>query len=160
MTLSNNLALLFRRDLTRLAQQIEAFPNDDMLWRRLTGISNPAGNLALHIEGNLREYVGRQLGGRPYERARPREFTSSGLTRQEIRARIVELGETIPIVVDGLSAAQMEAPYPELVLERPLSTGAFLVHLYGHLNWHVGQIDYLRRALSGDGAIKAAGLDR
>lgn len=160
MALASGLAQLFGRDLTRLIQQIDAFPSDDMLWRRPPGITNAAGNLALHIEGNLREYIGRQLGGRPYERIRAREFTSSGLTRQEVKARITALAEVIPNIVDGLSTAQMEAQYPEVVLETPLSTAAFLVHLHGHLNWHVGQIDYLRRVLSGDGAITLAGLER
>lgn len=155
---ASTLAILFRRDLIRLIQQIDAVPTDDLLWRRLPGITNSVGNLALHIEGNLREYIGRQLGGRPYKRIREREFMTGELTRREIIPRIAEVSEVIPAIVDGLSTAQLEAPYPEVVLGRPLSTETFLVHLYGHLNWHVGQIDYLRRALSGEGAIKLAAL--
>ena len=52
----------------------------------------------------------------------------------------------------------MEREYPEVVLEKALSTHAFLIHLYGHLNWHLGKIDSLRRALSGGEAIERAGL--
>lgn len=62
MTAKNDLAALFRRDLTRLGQQIAAFPNDEALWLTLPGVANTAGNLSLHIEGNLREFVGRQPG--------------------------------------------------------------------------------------------------
>jgi|SRR5215471_695689 len=43
------------------------FPTDELLWQTLPGVINSAGNLALHIEGNLSEFVGRQLGGLPYQ---------------------------------------------------------------------------------------------
>jgi len=158
MSLARNLALLFRRDLSRLIQQIDAFPDDETLWRQLPGITNSAGNLALHIEGNLREYIGRQIGKLPYDRMRDLEFSSKGLPREELRARVAELKDAIPSIVGELSSEQMQIEYPEVVLEIPLSTQEFLIHLYGHLNWHLGQVDYLRRALSGNGAIERAGL--
>jgi len=158
MNLSPNLARLFRRDLSRLMQQVEAFPDDDMLWRKLPGIANSAGNLVLHLEGNLREYVGRQIGGRSYQRTRELEFSSRGLTREALKARVAELREVILHIVGALSTEQLESTYPEVVLEIPLSTQEFLVHLYGHLNWHLGQVDYLRRALSGHGALERTSL--
>lgn len=158
MGLATDLARLFRRDLTRLKQQIEAFPNDEMLWQRHAGIANSAGNLVLHLEGNLREYVDRQIGGRPYRRTRDLEFSSTGLRKQELLERISNLQDSVPSTVEGLSPEQLREEYPETVLEVRLSTQAFLVHLYGHLNWHLGQIDHLRRVLSGSGAIERAGL--
>lgn len=158
MSITMDLAPLFRRDLTRLGQQIEAFPNDEALWQTLPGVTNAAGNLALHIEGNLREYVGRQLGKLPYARNRPLEFSLKEISRSELGSRIVELRRSIPSVIEELSPEQMEMEYPVAVLEIAMSTQQFLIHLYGHLNWHLGQIDYLRRILSGDGAIKQAGL--
>lgn len=42
---------------------------------------------------------------------------------------------------------------PENVLGEPLTNRQFVIHLYGHLNYHLGQIDYLRRTLTGDGAL-------
>jgi len=158
MSNAKNLALLFRRDLSRLIQQIDAFPDDETFWRQLPGITNSAGNLVLHIEGNLREYIGRQLGGLPFDRMRPLEFSSKGLPREELRMRIAELKDAIPSVVSELSSEQMQMEYPEVVLGKPLSTQEFLIHLYGHLNWHLGQVDYLRRALSGNGAVERTGL--
>lgn len=154
----DDLAALYSRDLSRLIRQIEAFPNDEALWQTLPGITNTAGNLALHLEGNLREYIGRQLGHMAYSRNRPTEFAAKGLGREELVNRIEDLRRSIQSVIASLSAETMEAQYPEVVLEKPLSTNAFLIHLYGHLNWHLGQIDSLRRALTGAGAIKAAGL--
>jgi hypothetical protein len=153
-----HLADLFRRDLSRWIQQIEAFPSDEMLWRTPPGIANPAGNLVLHIEGNLREYIGRQLGEQGYNRNRPLEFTAKGNQREDLVGRLEELRRLIPPIIASLSSEAMEKQHPEAVLEKALSTHAFLIHLYGHLNWHLGQVDYLRRTLSGDGAIQGAGL--
>jgi uncharacterized damage-inducible protein DinB len=150
MSTAGDLAFLFSRDLTRLGKQIEAFPNDESLWQTLPGVLNPAGNLALHIEGNLREFVGRQLGQLPYKRNRELEFSLRGMSRRELGARIAELRESIPAVIQDLSAEQLEMEYPEVVLEVATTTRQFLIHLYGHLNWHLGQIDYLRRILVAD----------
>lgn len=147
MSTASDLAFLFSRDLTRLGRQIVAFPDDETLWETLPGVLNPAGNLALHIEGNLREFVGRQLGKLPYERNRELEFSLRGMSRHEIGTRIAELRQSIPAVINDLSAEQMEMEYPEVVLEVATTTREFLIHLYGHLNWHLGQIDYLRRIL-------------
>lgn len=158
MTIASDLALHFRRDLARLRQQVEAFPNDEALWQTLPGVTNTAGNLALHIEGNLREYIGRQLGKRPYKRNRELEFSTKGMSRRELGTRIAELIRSIPDVLEHLSSEQLDAEYPEVVLEIATSTRELLIHLHGHLNWHLGQIDYLRRVLIGGGAIKLAGL--
>jgi Protein of unknown function (DUF664) len=147
MTTTSDLAHLFRRDLEKLKQQVEAFPNDELLWQTLPGVTNPAGNLALHIEGNLREYVGRHLGKQPYRRNRELEFSAKGMPRHELGTRIAELGRSIPDVIEQLSSGQMEIEYPEIVLQTATSTKQLLIHLYGHLNWHLGQIDYLRRLL-------------
>jgi len=150
MSTASDLAFLFSRDLTRLGRQIDAFPDDETLWKTLPGVLNPAGNLTLHIEGNLLEFVGRQLGKLPYKRNRELEFSLKGMSRHEISTRIAELRQSIPAVIHDLSAEQMEMQYPEVVLEVATTTGQFLIHLYGHLNWHLGQIDYLRRTLIAD----------
>jgi uncharacterized damage-inducible protein DinB len=148
MSIAKDLAALFRRDISRLMQQIEAFPDDEALWQTLPGVSNSAGNLALHLEGNLREYIGRQLGHVPYSRKRPLEFSSKGIRKEEISIRLAELRRVIPPIIEGLSSQQMEMEYPEVVLDTAMSTQQFLMHLYGHLNWHLGQIYYLRCALA------------
>lgn len=147
MSTANELASLFRRDLARLSKQIEGFPDDELLWQIVPGVTNAAGNLALHLEGNLREFVGRQLGQLPYTRNRELEFSAKGVTKQELSRRLAELSESIPPIVESLSVAQMDQEYPQIVLGSPTSTSEFLIHLYGHLNWHLGQVDYLRRIL-------------
>ena len=158
MVLAHEIAAIFRRDLTRLAQQLEAFPEDRLLWEHAPGISNSAGNLALHLEGNLREFVGRILGNINYQRQREKEFTSAGITRADLVARARDLGSNIPLVLESLSTEELEATYPLEVLGRALSTQQFLIHISGHFNYHLGQIDYLRRMLTGGTSVTYAGL--
>jgi hypothetical protein len=158
MSTTKDLAQLFRRDLTRLVQEIQAFSDDQTLWQTTVGITNSVGNLALHLEGNLREFIGRQLGNIPYQRQRDLEFSSKDLSKQDLIKRIEDVQEKIPNVIEGLSAEQLESIYPEKVFKENISTQQFLMSLHAHLNWHLGQIDYLRRFLTKESAIELAPL--
>lgn len=156
--LSAELAALFARDIARLIQELRAFPDTASLWKTTPGVTNAAGSLALHLEGNLREYIGRQLGGVAYTRQRPLEFSTRGVEQTELMARLETVKELVARVVSGLSSEQLDAIYPELVLGKPMTTRQFLVHLEGHLNYHLGQVDYLRRFVTANGAIELAQL--
>jgi DinB superfamily len=158
MSIGEGLAALFTRDLTRLIQELQAFPSDEILWRPAPGVKNSAGNLVLHLEGNLREFIGRQLGNVAYVRARDREFTLNGLSRGDLVQRMEQVKELVAKVVAQLSDSDLAAAYPERVLETELSSLDFLMHLHGHLNFHLGQIDYLRRFLTEGPAVTFAGL--
>jgi hypothetical protein len=150
---SQELAALFRRDIGKLRKEIASFPDGDSVWRILPGVVNPAGNLALHLEGNLRRYIGRQLGHVPYERNRALEFSTRNVPVRTIVSRIAEVEDLIPEVIESLTEPQLSERYPETVLESPMTVRHFLIHLHGHLLYHVGQINYLRRLLVPSPAI-------
>ena len=152
MSTGKELAALFRRDLRRLAQEVEAFPSDEALWKVLPGVTNSAGNLVLHLEGNLREYIGRQLGDVAYQRERPREFADKGVPQAELKTRVEKLVALIPEVLETLPKKGWKEPAAEKIQGQKLSVRQFVMHLHGHFNYHLGQIDYLRRALTGNGA--------
>ena len=156
--LSHDVAAVFSLDLTRLVQQLQAFPDTASLWATAPGVTNAAGTLALHLEGNLREFIGRQLGQVPYTRDRAREFGDRGVEQSELIARIQAIQERVPAVVRGLSDAALEAAYPSELFGRPMSTAQVLIYLTGHFNYHLGQIDYLRRVATGQGSIALARL--
>jgi len=158
MTMAEGLAALYSRDLTRLLQELRAFPNDDSLWQHAPGVKNSAGNLALHLEGNLREYIGRQMGHVPYDRVRDLEFSLTGASRDELVRRMEQVKELVAQVVSQLSDDELARVHPELVLEKNTTSHDLLVHLHGHLNYHLGQIDYLRRILTEGSAVAFAGL--
>ena len=150
--------MLFSRDLTRLIQELKAFPNDETLWERAPGVKNSAGNLVLHLEGNLREYIGRQLGGVAYSRVRDQEFALAGISRDDLVRRMEDVKELVAKVVSERSDSELARPHPERVLERDVCSRDLLIHLHGHLNFHLGQIDYLRRILTEGSAVAFAGL--
>ena len=155
--LSTELADLYARDLTRFIQELTAFPDTASLWKTAPGVSNAAGTLALHLEGGLRHFIGRQLGKIEYTRDRPLEFSARGVERAELIARIEAVKASIPPVIAALSEVELDAIYPENVTGRPLTTRQWLIHLNGHINYHLGQVDYLRRFATGNGAIELAG---
>jgi hypothetical protein len=61
-------------------------------------------------------------------------------------------------VLSSLSQERLEAEYPENVFSGALSTQQYLIHLHGHLNCHLGQVDYLRRFLTGGAPVPFVGL--
>lgn len=154
MSVAIELAGLFRRDIARLVQEVRAFPDEASLWETRPGVANSAGNLALHLEGNLRDFIGRQLGGVEYTRQRELEFGAKDVPRETLALRLEEVQELVYGTVAAVTAGQLDAIYPINVLGVELTTRQFLMHLYGHLSFHLGQMDYLRRVITGDGALK------
>ncbi|MBI4904898.1 MAG: DinB family protein [Acidobacteria bacterium] len=153
MSLAQEFANLFRRDISKVILQLQAFPDEGTLWQALPGNPNTAGNLILHLEGNLREYIGRQLGGIPYQRQRDLEFSSRNAGIGELAGRLEEVRGMVAGTLAALTDEQLAATFPENVLGAPLTTSQFVIHLYGHLNYHLGQIDSIRRGLTGKGAL-------
>jgi hypothetical protein len=155
---STDFAALYFRDLTRVVQELQAFPDTAACWASAPGVTNAAGTLALHLEGNLREYIGRQLGRIPFTRDRPREFSERGIVQAELISRVEGVRGMTDSVLRGLSDGALDAAFPEPLFGGMLSTWMTLIHLNGHLNYHLGQMDYLRRVSTGNGAIALASL--
>jgi len=142
----DDLIFLFRRDLDAFIQNLEAFP-DDKLWDVPEGVKNSGGILAQHIVGNLNYYIGVGLGNTGYKRNRPREFTHTGRPKNELINELLNTQEMIEEVLGNLSEDALENDYP-LTVSYDYTTRRFLFHLYGHLSYHLGQLNYLRRMLS------------
>ncbi|QJB31420.1 DUF1572 family protein [Chitinophaga oryzae] len=142
--LTEILINLFERDLSRLEDEIAAYETEDAIWRVPEGIKNSAGNLCLHLCGNLQHYIGAILGQSGYIRERDREFSDKNVPRQELLALVGVTRRVVLSVIVGLTPEVMARQYPERVLG-DMNTDSFLVHLYGHLNYHLGQINYHRR---------------
>jgi hypothetical protein len=143
-----DLTALFTRDLNKLAQELEKYPNEESIWMVRPEIINPAGNLCLHLVGNLNFYVGTTLGHTGYARDREAEFSSRDVPKAQLVSMTLETARMIERVLPALTPAMLESTYPLEVFGAPMKTGFFMLHLYGHLNWHRGQINYHRRLLS------------
>lgn len=147
--LSTYILRVLVRDLEGLRSEIEAYPSSDQLWELPPGISNSGGTLALHLVGNLRHFIGAVIGGSGYERDRPGEFQDRDLPKSEVSALIDPTIEEISKTLDGLTDQDLSAAYPVEVGGVRLDTGQFLVHLAGHFSYHLGQVNYHRRLISG-----------
>lgn len=150
------------RELHTLAVELDAYPDDASVWAGPPGIENSAGTLALHLVGNLRHFIGARLGGTGYVRDRVEEFAARGLARTEIRARIAAAIAEVDRVLAALPPGRLAEEFPDPVGGVRLSTGQFMLHLAAHFGYHLGQLDYHRRIVTGRaegvGALAPAAL--
>ncbi|MGD8748825.1 MAG: DinB family protein [Balneolaceae bacterium] len=145
-TLVENLQSLFERDLKRLIENIEAIP-EEVLWESREGVTNSCGVLAQHLVGNLNHFIGKGLGKTGYIRQREKEFQPSYMSKEELIGDIKKLSKTMNSIFNKMDDQMLIEEYP-MSIPFDYSTREFLLHLYGHLNYHLGQINYLRRILS------------
>jgi len=146
--LKESLQSLFVRDLLRLKSEIEQYKNESNLWLTEKSISNSAGNLCLHLIGNLNTFIGGELGNTGYVRDRPLEFSQKNVPRIELIQKIEETIEVVKQAIGNLNASDLDKDYPLVkVVEGGSSIGFMLIHLLGHLTYHLGQINYHRRLL-------------
>jgi len=148
--LIETLKLLFNRDLKRVINEIEQYNNEVDIWKIKGQINNSAGNICLHLVGNLKTYIGKELGNTNYIRNRELEFSSKNVPRQELIKRVENTIEIITQTLDNLNEDILANEYPILVLENKTSTEYLLVHLTTHLTYHLGQINYHRRLIESD----------
>ena len=151
--LMQDLTQLFERDLQRLTQEIDAYADPADLWRVAEGIRNSAGSLCRHVVGNLNAYIGSTLGHTGYVRDREGDFGAPPVSRAVLRRALGDTRRMVQEILTALPAAQLLAPYPVDVLGYPMTTQYFLMHLHGHLTYHLGQVDYHRRLLTKQGAL-------
>jgi uncharacterized damage-inducible protein DinB len=146
--MTSELLKLYRRDLEKLIAELEAYPSEESLWRVTGEIKNSAGNLALHLIGNLNHFIGVKLGGTDFIRDRDSEFALKNVPRAEIIEKLRDTLAVLETTLPKLDAAVLEETYSLEVMGYPMTTGYFLIHLYGHLSYHLGQINYHRRLVA------------
>ena len=138
---------LFERDLQKLKTEINLYKDEDNLWVIKEGISNSAGNLCLHLIGNLNHFIGATLGNTGYVRHRDDEFSLKNIPRQDLIINIDNCMLIVSNTFSKLTAADMEKEFPVEKHGTIVSTMQMLLHLFGHLSYHLGQINYHRRLL-------------
>jgi len=141
------LKTLFNRDLNKLKIEIESYKNENSIWAIDKNISNSAGNLCLHLIGNLNTYIGAEIGKTGYIRNRPLEFSLKDVSKTELIQKIENTILVVNNALDSLTEKELEQIYPQIVFEKEMKTGFFLIHLSTHLAYHLGQINYHRRLL-------------
>jgi uncharacterized damage-inducible protein DinB len=142
---------LCREYPTKIRAAVEALPTD-RLWWRPNEQANSAGNLLLHLSGNVRQWIISGVGGQPDIRKRNMEFAARG-------------GATASGMLDGLDATMREADdvlrtlLPSELLERRSIQGRdttvmeAVYHVVEHFAGHTGQIIWIAK-MSAPGAVR------
>ena len=143
----DTLSEFFERDLQKLKTEINLYKDEDNLWLLKEGISNSAGNLCLHLLGNLNHFIGALLGHTGYVRHREDEFSLKNIPRQDLVTNIDNCVLIVKTTLQKLTADDLEKEFPQKVFEKSINTEMMLMHLTTHLTYHLGQINYHRRLL-------------
>lgn len=143
------LRRMFRRDLAALRREVESYPDDVTPWTIVPGIANSGGTLALHIAGNLRHFVGTTLGESDYVRDRDAEFSQRNLPRTFIVSELNAAELAVDRVLREMDASRLDEDFPLRIADMRARIGPFLMHLAVHLAYHLGQVDYHRRIVTG-----------
>ncbi|GMQ82607.1 MAG: hypothetical protein BMS9Abin05_2061 [Rhodothermia bacterium] len=154
--LIDDILIILVRDLDAIAKELELFPSENKIWEAPPGVTNSAGTLTLHACGNLRHYIGAILGDSGYVRDRPGEFESRGLSRQELLAEIDSTLTDLRVAIPAMDPSVLDSQFPEAVGGVNIPTRRFLIHLCTHLAFHVGQVGYLRRLVTGENTASGA----
>lgn len=141
------LKSLFTRDLNKLKIEIESYENESKIWSVDKSISNSAGNLCLHLIGNLNSFIGTHIGKTSYVRNRELEFSNKNISKNILIAEIETTIQMINETFNNLIDEDLKLEYPIVIFESKMSTEYFFIHLTTHLAYHLGQINYHRRLL-------------
>jgi hypothetical protein len=145
--LFETLIKLFKRDLNKLKIEIELYKDETNLWLIHNDVTNCAGNLCLHIVGNLNAFIGAELGHTGYIRQRDLEFSLKNIPRTTLLSQVDDAIVMVEKVLNKITVNELEDFFPMNVFKEKMTTGFFLVHLSTHLSYHLGQINYHRRLL-------------
>lgn len=145
----NTFTSILLADLLRLKHELASYRDEKNIWLTAPGISNPAGNLCLHLVGNLNTYIGAVLGNTGYLRNRELEFSLKDISREELLQKIDTTMGVVESSLIHLNPEQLQVEFPIVIWDKPMSTAYTLVRLTAHLSYHLGQINYHRRLLEG-----------
>ncbi|MEP2024988.1 DUF1572 family protein [Reichenbachiella sp.] len=127
-TNTESIKQIFLRDLTSLEKEIRAYQDEANLWLLDGEIKNSAGNLVLHICGNLRHFVGAVISRDGYVREREIEFSKKDMPTAELLRIIQKTKAVVKKALDKLTDKNLEQTYPLEVFGKPMTFSYFLIH--------------------------------
>jgi uncharacterized damage-inducible protein DinB len=139
---------LLLKYLNVLNKEISSYKNEADLWKVTGEITNPPGNLCLHLCGNLQHYIGAIIGKTSYLRNRDAEFSKKNVSRHDLLMEINLTEEVIAHVFDALKKEDLKKPFPDKTFGENITYAEAILHCEVHFTYHLGQINYHRRILS------------
>ncbi|HEX5972032.1 MAG TPA: DUF1572 family protein [Gemmatimonadaceae bacterium] len=150
---------------TKLRAAVQALPAN-ALWWRANDQSNSVGNLLLHLDGNVRQWIVRGVGSAstsaPGERDRAGEFAAqSGPSASELLARLEGTLREADAVLAALTPDAL--PSGRVIQGEEVTVLEAIYHVVEHFSLHLGQIIWAAK-MHAPGAIRfyddAGGLAR
>ena len=118
--------------------------SEEEIWWRPNPESNSAGNLILHLCGNMRQWIISGLGGAEDTRERDLEFSERGPLPRE--ALVAQLRRTVREACRVLSRLPEDSLLRKHTIQGYHATGIYAVfHVSEHFGYHAGQIIYITK---------------
>src|SRR5438477_6587155 len=127
--LVSTVAAIVDRELKTVRRELDAYPDEQLMWHMVPGIPNSGGTLALHLAGNLQHYIGAQLGHTGYVRDRPAEFARRDVPRAELLDQVETARSVAASVLGRLRDADLPKQFPDVITGARGDTERYLVHL-------------------------------
>lgn len=125
----------------------------DRLWQRANESSNSAGNLVLHLAGNVRQWIVSGVGGAPDVRHRDAEFAArDGAGLEPLLATLEAACAESVAVFDRLDAAALAES--RLIQGRRTTVFSAIYHVVEHFSGHTGQLIMMAKAEAKPGAVR------
>ena len=148
---------LMEESMPRIEKCLSVLP-DTAIWQRPNTHSNSIGNLLLHLNGNVRQYILSGLGHQPDTRERSREFsTRDGRSKADLMAKLHQTMAEVTRVLDRLTPEELLTVRPVQCYE--MDGIGILVHVTEHFSYHTGQVVFYTKALQDIDMGFYAGVD-
>jgi len=122
--------------------------SDEQIWARGHENENAVGNLALHLTGNVRQWIISSLGGNPNHRDRNSEFDArTGFTASQLANTLSDTVEKATAIIAGLTTEQLTQTYN--IQNYQVSGVEAVFHVAEHFSQHTGQIIFATKMLTG-----------
>jgi len=119
------------------------------IWARGHENENAIGNLVLHLNGNVRQWILSGVGGAPDTRARDAEFDARALMDTgELLGRLDATVREAIAVLNGVTAARLEQRVT--IQKYELTVLEAIYHVVEHFSQHTGQIIFATKMLTGE----------
>lgn len=144
--MKNDFSSYFIQYLDQIQHEINSYQNESEIWEIVGDTKNSAGNLCLHIIGNLNHFIGKALAGTTYIRNRDAEFEQKHISKDQL----IEDLEYVKVLIEKTlpHINNMTDLYPEGFGHENGSIHFQLLRLLSHLAYHTGQINYHRRGFA------------
>lgn len=138
-----------REYLARIERAVEILPEADLWWRPHPDTLS-AGNILLHLSGNVRQWIVSGLGSANDGRDRAAEFAATeGATGAEL---LEALRRTVQAAAATIDALDERSAVQEYSIQGTKVRGWEAVyHVVEHFSWHTGQLVWIAKTRAGDG---------